>query len=214
MRKKLVICPCCGNEIDANWNYCPFCGCSLGFKKFEDVFEKDYLRDFFEDFDRTFRKLIKDFMKPLDFEKESEPYIKGGGISIVIKSESGKKPKVYLKTFGDYKELEPKIKESIKKKVGVGIEEIEEKEEKKIREVKITEEPEVKIKRDVHKIEIEVDLPGVESPNDIEISELEESIEIKAYARDKAYFKIISKPKNKTIVEKKFEKGKLRIILE
>ncbi|MEM5828445.1 MAG: zinc ribbon domain-containing protein [Candidatus Aenigmatarchaeota archaeon] len=215
MVKRNMRCPCCGREVEANWTYCPYCGCMLGFRTFEDFFEfeREYIRDFFEDFDRLVRKTFKELLKPFDIEKE--PYVRGGGISIVIKSESGKKPKVYVKTFGDYKDLEPKIKEDIKKRIG--IEEIEEEKPEKVkevREVKVTEEPEVKIKRDLHRIEIEVDLPDVESAKDIEISELEESIEIRAYAKDKAYFKIISKPKNKSIVEKKFEKGKLKIILE
>jgi len=208
-------CPCCGREVEEGWAYCPYCGCMLGFRMFDEFFERDYIRDFLEDFDKLVRKSIKEFFKPFEFEKE--PYVKGGGISIVIKSESGKKPKVYVKTFGDYKEFEDKIKENIKKKIG--IEEIEEEEKPKekvseIREVKVTEEPEVKIKRDVHRMEIEVDLPDVESAKDIEVVELEESIEIRAYAKDKVYFKIISKPKNKSIVEKKFEKGKLKLILE
>ncbi|MEM5873127.1 MAG: zinc ribbon domain-containing protein [Candidatus Aenigmatarchaeota archaeon] len=211
--RRRVGCPCCGKEIEANWAYCPYCGCFLGFRIFDEIFDRNYLRDIFEDFDRTFRRVLKEMLKPFDLEKE--PYIRGGGISIVIKSESGKKPKVYVKTFGDYKELEPKIKENLKKKIG--IEEVEEKQEEKvkeIREVKVTEEPEVKIKRELNRIEIEVDLPDVESAKDIEISELEESIEIRAYAKDKAYFKIISKPAGKSIIEKRFEKGKLKIILE
>jgi HSP20 family molecular chaperone IbpA len=197
-------CPTCGYPIQEEWNYCPNCGTPLGFKKF---FEFDFGK-IFEDFEKEFREMLKTF-KPFKEEMFEEPFIKGGGISIKIESGTGKKPKIEIKTFGDYKNLEPKIKEQIMKKYGIKEEETE-----KVREVKVTEEPEAKIVRKGNQIEIEVLLPDVENENDIEVKELEESIEIKAYAKDKAYFKIISKPTNKHIADKKFEKGKLIIILE
>ncbi|MEM7818412.1 MAG: zinc ribbon domain-containing protein [Candidatus Aenigmatarchaeota archaeon] len=216
MRRRYINCPCCGNEVDASWTYCPYCGCNLSIKMiFRGLdegfgFERFDIREFFDDFDRMIKKVFKEMS---DFDKD-EKYVKGGGISVIIKSGSGKKPKVYIKTFGDYKDLEPKIKEDIKRKIGIEEVEEEKDEVKEVRKVKVTEEPEVKIVRNLERIEIEVSLPDVESSKDIEISELEESIEIRAYAKDKAYFKIISKPKEKSIVEKKFENGKLRIVLE
>lgn len=207
MFRKALRCPNCGYPIKEEWSYCPNCGYLLGFRRFED---------FFEDIDKEIRSIIKQFFRPFeirfeDFEKE--PYIRTAGISIRIESGTGKKPKIYVKTFGDYKDLEPKIKEQLAKKYG--IEEVKEEEKvKEVREIKVTEEPEAKIRRIGQKIEIEIDLPEVSSEKDIEINELEESIEIKAYAKDKAYFKIIAKPANKHISEKKFENGKLKIILE
>jgi hypothetical protein len=202
-------CPSCGFPIEENWNFCPNCGAPLGFKRF-DIFED--INKIFEDFENQFREILKSF-RPLEEMKLEEPFIRGGGISIKIESGTGKKPRIEIKTFGDYKELEPKIREQIMKKYGIEEEE-EEKEVKKVREVKITEEPEAKILRKGNKVEIEVLLPDVESESEIEVKELEESIEIKAYAKNKAYFKIISKPLNKHISEKKFEKGRLTIILE
>jgi hypothetical protein len=194
-------CPNCGYPIEENWRYCPNCGYPLIFRTFGEFFEID---KFFEDIDKEFREILKGF-KPFKIE---EPF--SGGISIRIESGTGKKPKIYIKTFGDYKNLEPKIKEQIERKYGIK----EEEEVEKIKEIKVTEEPEAKVIRKGNIIEIEINLPDVEDEKNIEVKELEESIEIKAFAKDKAYFKIIAKPLNKHIVEKKFEKGKLKIILE
>lgn len=82
-------------------------------------------------------------------------------------------------------------------------EEKEEREKSKKRQKKIAEkevkrlaalprqEPETKVRRLSDKIIYEISLPGVKSEKDIIINKLQNSIEIKAFAKDKVYFKLI-----------------------
>jgi HSP20 family molecular chaperone IbpA len=62
---------------------------------------------------------------------------------------------------------------------------------KKFKQLK-KKEPKTQIRRIGDKITYELDIPGVKSINDISITNLEEGIEIKAIAKDKAYQKNIS----------------------
>ncbi|MEM5798763.1 MAG: hypothetical protein QXP39_01815, partial [Candidatus Aenigmatarchaeota archaeon] len=75
--------------------------------------------------------------------------------------------------------------------------------------VETTEEPKAEIKRLDSKIVVELDLPNVKSESDISIQELEQSVEIRAIAGKKAYFKIITKPEQFRLVKKRFSNGKL-----
>lgn len=52
-------------------------------------------------------------------------------------------------------------------------------------------EPEAKVRRLTDKIIYEIYLPGVESIKDVMVNKLENSIEIKAISKDRAYFKLI-----------------------
>lgn len=52
-------------------------------------------------------------------------------------------------------------------------------------------EPETKVRRLTNKIIYEINLPGVKSLKDIMVNKLENSIEIKAISKDRAYFKLI-----------------------
>lgn len=53
------------------------------------------------------------------------------------------------------------------------------------------EEPETKVRRLTDKIIYEISLPGVKSLSNIKVNKLENSIEIKAISKDRAYFKLI-----------------------
>jgi HSP20 family molecular chaperone IbpA len=122
-------------------------------------------------------------------------------------------PKVEIKTSGDYKKIEPELK----RKFGVkpAIEEVEEEEKPKVeRKAKVTEEAETEVKTLGNKQIISVKLPDVESEDDIEIKRLEQSIEIKAFAGDKAYFTLVPLPASAAIVKKEFKNGVLRIEVE
>jgi hypothetical protein len=139
------------------------------------------------------------------------PKMKGGGISITIQSGTGMEPKIEIKTSGEYKKLEPEIK----RKLGIkpAIEEVEEEVEKKPRKIpKITEEPETKIEKIGNLQRIQIKLPDVKSEDDIEVKSLEQSIEVKAFAGDKAYFKLL--PITGTIIKKEFKDKILKIEVE
>jgi HSP20 family molecular chaperone IbpA len=200
-------CKNCGKEVKKDWRYCPYCGEEIEeeefdlFSPFKTLFNINRMDKEFEEIDRKLRS----FREPFSDD------IRGGGISIVIRSGTGMEPKVSIKTSGDFKQIEPELK----RKFGVkeGVEEIEE--ESKIRKMpKITEEPEAEIKRFGDTITIEIKLPDVKSSKDIEIRKLGQSIEIKAFAKDKAYFKLIPIPENSSISNKSFENGILRIEIQ
>lgn len=81
--------------------------------------------------------------------------------------------------------------------------------EKPVKIPKFTEEPETTIERRGNRQIINIKLPGVKK-EDIEIKRLEQSIEIKAFAGDKAYFKLIPIPSS-AAVNRSFEDEMLKI---
>lgn len=227
-------CPNCGKEIKENWNFCPYCGEEIerleiarkkekeieGLRGFE-FGEFPSFEDIFEEIDKEFRRLDKVFKSRFEDLEELEgmPIVRGGGVSIVIKNTGKGKPEIHVKTTGDFKELEPEIKARLG--VSKGVEEVEEEREERAPEEfkrprripSVTEEPEARVERKRDYMRIEVDLPDVKSERDIEIRKLEQSVEIRAFAKDKAYFKLLPIPPEFSILEKKFEDHKLILVL-
>jgi HSP20 family molecular chaperone IbpA len=72
--------------------------------------------------------------------------------------------------------------------------------------------PETNVRRFSNKVVYEIDIPGVESIKDISISQMENSIEIKAISKKNAYEKII--PIGLPIAKYGFSKGKLVLELK
>ena len=72
--------------------------------------------------------------------------------------------------------------------------------------------PETNIRRFSNKVVYEIEIPGVESIKDVSISQMENSIEIKAVAKKNAYEKII--PIGLPISKYDFSKGKLVLELK
>lgn len=102
-------------------------------------------------------------------------------LNIKINKSSGR-PRIEVRGFGreiPVKSKKPKRKKKIKKK---------NKKPQKIPES--VEEPETQVKNLGNKKIIEVKLPDVKA-RDVEVNELEESIEIRAFSGDKLYFKVI-----------------------
>jgi hypothetical protein len=208
-------CPNCDEEIKSDWEFCPHCGEKIELEKSKRRDVITPFEDIFDDIEKEFERIDKFFgFGPFKFPSiRMKPGMRGGGISITVQSGTGMEPKVEIKTSGEYKKLEPEIK----KKFGIkpAIEEIEEEkaEKKKImRKIpKITEEPETKVQTAGSKQIISVKLPDVKSEDDIEVKRLEQSIEIRAFAGDKAYFKLIPLPSDAAIVKKEFKNEVLRI---
>lgn len=73
-------------------------------------------------------------------------------------------------------------------------------------------EPSTNIRRLANKIIYELNIPGVKSIKDISITKLENSIEIKALAGNKAYAKLI--PLNLPITDYELSDGKLILELD
>jgi len=205
-------CPNCGERVKGQWEYCPRCGEELVEKEKEEVEFRPF--GMFEEIDREFERIDKTFGSEFFRMPRLKP-IRGGGISITIHSATGREPRVEIKTSGDYKKVEPEIK----RKLGVkpAVEEIEEEgveRKKPVRVPKITEEPETRIETVGNRQKIQVKLPDVKDEKNIEIKKLEQSIEIKALAGDKAYFKLIPIASNASISGKEFKNGVLRIEVE
>ena len=73
------------------------------------------------------------------------------------------------------------------------------------------EEPKVKIRKANEELDIIVELPGINSINDINLMHLGESLEIRAVSNGKGYFKIISVPKDYKIINKSINDGVLEV---
>jgi HSP20 family molecular chaperone IbpA len=206
-------CPKCGKTVQEDWDFCPYCGYPLKEKYKEEIFEEEFD---LENVDKIFNRMEKEFEEFLKFPTFKIPRIKApsqgfSGISITIHTGTGMKPKIDVKTYGEYKKLEPEIKKKLGIKVPV--EEVEEEEyEKEYKPPKVTEEPEAKISTQGKKVLIEIKLPDVEKEEDIQIKKLEQSIEIRAKAKDKLYFKLL--PITGKILSKSFEDHVLRIEIE
>jgi len=197
-------CRNCGKGLKDDWVACPYCG--LPVKK---VVRRPY--NIFEDIDKEFERIDKTFgPRFFKFPRIDVKPFRGGGISITIKSVTGKKPKVNVKTSGEYKKLEPQIKRKLGVREGVG--EVKEFKPKR-KPPKITEEPETKVERIGNKQLISIKIPDVKSLEDIDIRKLEQSLEVKAFAGDKAYFKLLPIKPNVQILDKSFKKGTLKIEL-
>ncbi len=202
-------CPRCGSEVSDEWHYCPECG-------FDLKHGNDMVRRPFMDMDSIFSMIEKE-MKEVDklFDKELEffdltPWFKKGkkGFTIRISHESGKKPEVVVKTFGDVDKS--RIEKEVYNRFGIkpekqGVVEIERK------PPKITEEPKTDVKRIGDKLYVDIYLPDVKSEQDIEIKNLENSVEVKALAGEKAYFKILTKPPEAKISGHDFRNGVLHM---
>lgn len=201
------------------WRFCPRCGADL---KEEFEFGFPSLENVFRDIERHFREIDRmissEFFKfPIRFKEKERGRVRSGGISIVIRSGTGMKPKIFVRTTGDYKKLEPQIKKMLG--VSKGVEEVKEvepgvkEEEEKPSKPRVAEEPETRVRHLGTKQIIEIELPDVKSEKDIEVKKLEQSIEIKALAKDKIYFKLLPIGPNAQIVDQEFKDGILRIEL-
>ncbi len=176
-------CRNCKSKIDGKWLFCPSCGMTL--KEMREP-------DMFKEIDKEFRQIDK--MMEMKIPKFMlKPPLKAKGVSITITSDNASPPKINVQTYGGHKHHhEHKL------------------EEKPVRIPQTTEEPETKIQKTQNKQIITLNLPDVRNLEDIEIKQLDQSIEIKAFAGDKAYFKLIPIPSN-AMVNNEFKDGVLKI---
>jgi len=204
-------CPVCGAPVEDDWEFCPKCGANLRSREFfEDVFRK-IEKEMKEEMDNLFNSTFEAIDISPFFTRPEKP--KRAGFSIRIVQEGGKKPRIDVKTFG-YIKKEDVIKE-VNSKFRIGIPSFKKEKPDRIeegslrREPKFTEEPKTYVRRTDEKVIVEIEIPDIKREEDIHIQELENSVEIKAFAGDKAYFKIITKPPQYRLSAKRFENGKL-----
>ncbi len=208
-------CTSCGEELENDFRFCPYCGASL--KKEEDrrnygLLGRDDDIDFRDfrlpfGFNGIFKKLVKELNKQIKnsnsgFGQDNNMNFKKG-IRINISS-SGEEPKIRVNEIGNKKKN--KKKSAVIKNRTISPEKM-----KKFRELPKLE-PETNVRRLSNKLVYEIDLPGVNSLKDVLINRLENSIEIKALSKKKAFSKII--PVNLPLVRYNLEKGKLILELK
>jgi hypothetical protein len=200
-------CSKCGKKVSRKFSYCPFCGSKIksgyGYLGVDDNVNEEFFNQvnmsqgFGNLFNSLFREIEREFQK---IDKE-----RGGGkkgISINISSREGRKPRVDIRKFGK----KPKRK-SKKRKIG----RISKEKKDKIKGLP-RKEAETEVRRLSDRIIYEIKLPGVKSFKDVIINRLENSIEVKAVADDKVYFKLL--PVSLPIKKYGLNKGKLFLELK
>jgi HSP20 family molecular chaperone IbpA len=216
-------CPRCKKKIRKKYNYCPFCGISLEIEGDYGMLGKDDFSPINNEIklpagvNTLFNNLMKNFGKQFedlnneikntgnqkkDYGFNEKPIKKG--ISISINSLNGKSPIIQVKKLGPGKG-EKIIQEKPKKTLP----QLSEKKQKEISKFP-REEPKTQIKRLPDKLICEIELPGVKSEKDISIKDLPESVEVKAIAKKKAYFKVFQM----ALEISKFKLEKEKLILE
>lgn len=209
----------CKNQISDKYDFCPYCGTSVsknskssqdfGMLGKNDLFKNNNIK-LPMGFNTIFNTLVKSLGKELNKEltdmnkqiKKSakNPGVKKSGVSIRISTSGNKPPEIKIDSFGDNKPKKKKlVKEIPQKKMSL-------KNIKKIKDLPKAE-PITNIKRFGDKVVYEIDIPGVKTTEDISIMKFENSIEIKALTKDKAYVKLI--PINLPITNYQLSKGKL-----
>jgi len=161
-------------------------------------------------FNAIFNSLMKNMSKEVNeelsknhFQQEENPNnkrIKREGISISISTFGNGPPKIKVTQLGNKPKKIEEIKEKIKPET------FTKEKIKKFTSLK-REEPKTNIRRLSDKMIYEIEMPGVKSLEDVSIIRLENSIEIKAISKSKAYSKII--PLNLPITNYDLSEGKL-----
>ncbi|UZE94220.1 MAG: hypothetical protein IB618_01455 [Candidatus Pacearchaeota archaeon] len=212
MFKKKIKCRC-GKKVDADFSYCPFCGRALReVKKFEEDHEKEirtieksfeeaFKMPFFikfpfkrliRDIDKQFREMDRTIGERKNLEKMP---VHTQGISIKVESSPDGQPVIKVRQFGPGQKIPLEIKkakrdESEEEKIKLPARKLTKAQQAKLAKLP-KEEPQTTVRRLTDKIIYEIILPGVKSEKDIIINKLQNSIEIKAFTKNKAYFKLI-----------------------
>ena len=187
--------------MDNEWSFCPKCGKKNRNREDNEIMDfSDIFRDMKKELDRMSNKFEKNF-EVFDMRPYFSQPVRGKGFTIKITTRSNEKPDVSIQTFGDIDPM--KVQQNISKCINC------EPPKNRVDNTnepppKITEEPATNIRRMGESVVMEVRLPGVSEMKDVKVHDLESSVEVRARAGDKAYFKILTKPEAFKLVDKKF----------
>ncbi|MCL5018280.1 MAG: hypothetical protein M1416_00735 [Candidatus Pacearchaeota archaeon] len=211
-------CNKCKKSIEDKYSFCPYCGSKIDDRNNDDwgMLGKD--DNFMSSSDimlpaglnSIFNSLIKNLSKEMDsqlkndlFKESKEPRkIKKDGISISISTFGNGPPKIKVTQLGNNQKIAEKEEKTKKFKSNLFT-----KEKTKEFSALPREEPKTDVRRFSDKIVYELEMPGVKSTEDVSVVKLENSIEIKAIGKKKAYTKII--PINLPIKDYTLSNGKL-----
>lgn len=191
----------CNRKISKAYEFCPHCGKIANEKYKKEEFGLLGKDDFIESnfkipsgfnmlFNSLFKELDKQFKELDKTENDNIKRFKRSGVSINITSIGNKVPEIKIKSFGGVPIFND---QKLVKQTPIS----------QIRSQKISsenvkrlsslprEEANATVRRLSNKIIYEIDVPGVKSLKDIIINELENSIEVKAIGKNKAYSKLI-----------------------
>jgi hypothetical protein len=183
-------CTNCGKKVEKDWNFCPKCGIHIAKASF---------------FDKILSKAVsqigpfKEFEKNFDNMEKTDSRMRKNMFSISISFGNDKQPKVRIQPMGKYSGRDSMV-------------------ERTVQEKPITfsrkasgdiEEPKTQLRKVGGKFTANILLPDIDSEKDIEIKKIGESIEIRAYTKDKTYFKILKCPQHAEILNQNFQDGKL-----
>ena len=203
-------CPYCNTSVDGEWEFCPKCGSHVHVKRdvFSDMFSKVF--DDFKEMNKVFEKDVEAMDISPWFRK-----LKGSGFSVKIVTSGNNPPKVSVRTYGDVDQN--RIEKEVYNQLGVPENTRKEKtvpeeyvELKQHKTPKTTEEAKADIRRVGEKVVVELQLPGAKA-DDIDVKELESSVEVKAIVGEKAYFKILTKPGAYKLFNQNFKNGILHL---
>ena len=206
-------CPNCKSKIEEKFDFCPYCGNGLSSGSQEDglLGKNDFTPIENElrmpmGLNAIINSMMKSMSKELgesnNFPKEGKPKgAKKEGISISISTFGNGPPKIRVNNMGNNQKVESK-KIVEKKKEDT----FTKKRIKKFSSLK-KEEPKTNVRRFANKVVYEIEMPDVKEIDDVSILKLENSIEIKAVGKEKAYKKII--PINLPITNYGLSEGKL-----
>lgn len=189
-------CPNCAKKIKKDFSFCPYCG--LSFKQYKEQEDFGLLgRDDMSsspikiplgNLDKLFAPLIKQFAEQID--REFSP-AKQGPKGFKIQITHGPNPSQNIggaaKQVINDKEIERR--KSLPRK-----------------------DAESNVRRLSDKVVYEIAVPGVKSKEEISITKLENSVEIKAYSKDACYVKTI--PLNADVMGYKIKDGTLVLELK
>ncbi|MEK6760666.1 MAG: hypothetical protein AABX93_01960 [Nanoarchaeota archaeon] len=195
----------CGEKTGNKHNFCPNCGVpfneknskksDLGMLGDSDEQEMEIANSLFGGFGgKMMGKMLESAMKMLEKEMQKE----------MKKS----KPKTNLQLFvnGKKVDLGNYAQDNKMEEEEISVEKLPNSDLKGFSDLK-KKEPSTNIRRLSNKVVYEVDMPGIDSEKDLSIVKLENSIEIKAMSKNKAYRKII--PIGLPIKNYNLSKGKL-----
>ena len=214
--------------------FCPKCGFTYEKQNAMNMFNDDFLNHIFSRMQKQMKDVDRSFDKEFEV-RDITPLFKispknGSGFTIKIIRAGNEEPKVSVNTFGNVnkEDVDKEVYQHLKG-MGVGIgTDVKNKptssgnfwkfgrskdaQMKKVTKTpKITEEPKATMNATPYGVSVDVELPNIKNTNDIEIKDLENSIEIKAISGDKAYFKILTKPSHFRLKRRIFDKGVLHL---
>jgi len=219
-------CKRCGRKTKKSDSFCPACGTPLNKTQRKEDFGMLGEDDSFDEIESIsnslfgdmggigggfMNKMIANTMKIL--EKEMEKEMQGKGNKPQNNNINNGFPRTKVKLMINGKEInlnngmeEVVNPEKNEKSKGIKFKKFSEEQAKTFSKLP-KKEPKTDLKRIADKISYEIEIPGVESFEDVSVLPLENTIEIKAITKEKAYSKSI--PLNLPIVNYGFSKGLL-----